>query len=279
MSHQSGPVSVHERAAWGEALVALSIEAGRAIEAVRRRDGRAHELKSDDSPVTQADLAANEILLRGLARLTPAIEVLSEEASNPFVAGHPPSRYWAVDPLDGTREFISGTGDYTVNVALIEQGMPTLGVVHAPATGDTWIGVSGQGAHILAAGGREARPIGVQRLQQGQAPAAVVSRTAGSHQVERMLGRLACGNRLKVGSSLKLCAVADGRAHLYPRVGTTCIWDLAAGQAVVLAAGGVMLDLKGMPLRFPDPSRLEVPGFVACGDQALADRAIAALRD
>jgi 3'(2'), 5'-bisphosphate nucleotidase len=289
MKRSSAPVSLQQRLAWSEVLLTLSIEAGQAIEAVRRRDGRAHRLKSDDSPVTQADLAANEILLKGLARLAPAIEVLSEEAHNPFRTGHPPAHppahYWAVDPLDGTREFISGSRDYTVNVALVEAGVPTLGVVHAPATGETWLGVAGwQAVYLPAHPGAhpdlgEATPIRVSSMAPGQLPAVVVSRTAGSPRIERMLAVLGCASRVPLGSSLKLCAVAQGRAHLYPRTGTTCIWDLAAGQAVLLAAGGVMLDLQARPLRFPDPTRLEIEGFVAAADEAIARRALNALTE
>lgn len=268
---------LNDRIALARALVAVAVEAGDAIRRIQAEGGAKRRLKADYSPVTDADLAADAVIEAALARLSPDIEVLSEERKSPFRPGHAPARYWAVDPLDGTREFLDGTGDYTVNIALIEAGVPTLGVVHAPASGRSWVGVAGHGAWAQDAGAGPA-PIVTCALPDGQRPTVVVSRTHDSSQLNAMLSRLVCGERLKVGSSLKLCAVADGRAHLYPRIGTTCIWDLAAGQAVLEAAGGTMLDLKGAPLRFPDPCDLEVPGFLACADRAMAAEALAALK-
>ena len=278
MNRPSAPVSLQQRMAWGEVLLTLSIEAGQAIEAVRRRDGRAHRLKSDDSPVTQADLAANEILLKGLARLAPAIEVLSEEAHNPFRTGHPPAHapahYWAVDPLDGTREFLARKDEFTVNIALVRDGVPVVGTVYAPAHDRLWIG--GRKAFEMRA--TPGQPMPARDLWRPahirasrSAARALVSRSHLLPEVHSFLARGPVAESVPMGSSLKFCIIASGEADMAPRFGPTMEWDTAAGDAVLRAAGGQTLGLDGRLLTYGhEASGFRNGNFVAIGDPTLA---------
>jgi 3'(2'), 5'-bisphosphate nucleotidase len=209
-------------------------------------------LKTDGSPVTAADQAAEDIILAGLAELTPDIPVIAEEATAkglaPEVAGR---RFWLVDPLDGTREFLSGNGEFTVNIALIEDGRPILGVVVAPALGQSY-GGSGLGTAFLADAAGE-RPIRVRAIPT-EGETVVGSRSHGDPvAMERFLaGRRVAGFR-PAGSSVKLCLIAQGEADLYPRFGPTMEWDIAAGHAVLCAAGGSVTTLEGGPFRYGKP--------------------------
>jgi len=211
--------------------------------------------KDDASPLTQADLAANAILLAALAELDPATPVISEESPRP--AGPAPARFWLVDPLDGTREFLSGNGEYTVNVALVDEGTPVLGVVHAPALERTYAAARGRGATRTDAHGT--RPIHVRR--EG-ALVVVASRSHRGAELEPFLAALPPHETVTAGSSLKLGLVADGTAQLYPRFGTTCWWDIAAGHAVAVEAGAQVVTFAGAPLRYAG-SDVRNPSF-AC---------------
>jgi 3'(2'), 5'-bisphosphate nucleotidase len=218
-------------------------------------------IKADGSPVTAADQAAEDIILPALRRLTPDIPVISEEESSkgfsPLVTG---ARFWLVDPLDGTKEFLNGNGEFTVNIALIEHGVPVLGVVVVPALGETYAG-AGPGSAVLedAAGERKiaVRPVPAEGLT------VVGSR---SHGNAAAMGAFLNGRKVAAfkaaGSSLKLCLIARGEADLYPRFGTTMEWDIAAGHAVLRAAGGTVQTLEGESLRYGKPEYRN-PHFVA----------------
>jgi 3'(2'), 5'-bisphosphate nucleotidase len=220
--------------------------------------------KTDASPVTAADEEAEEIILAGLRALAPDIPAISEEAfARGELSSHAPERFWLVDPLDGTKEFLKRNGEFTVNIALIDAGRPILGVVAAPALSLAYAG-AGPGTARLMQGGSE-RAIAVRK-----APAdgltVVASRSHGDPAaLDRYLqGRSVAATR-EAGSSLKFCIVAAGEADLYPRFGRTMEWDTAAGHAVLGAAGGVVRTLDGEELRYGKPG-FENPHFVASGE-------------
>jgi 3'(2'), 5'-bisphosphate nucleotidase len=221
-------------------------EAGEAILEIVRR-GFEVESKQDTSPVTEADRAAELIILAALARAAPGIPVIAEEE---VAAGRIPAHddtYFLVDPLDGTKEFIRGGEDYTVNIGLIEHGEPKLGVVFAPATGRLHGGCVGEGAWVDEGRGR----IAIATRARGEATTAVASKShlnqATMDYLEAAVGN--CGY-VSVGSSLKFCIVAEGKADIYPRAAPTSEWDTAAGHAVLLAAGGLVDGPDGEPLRY-----------------------------
>jgi 3'(2'), 5'-bisphosphate nucleotidase len=218
--------------------------------------------KDDRSPVTEADVRAEAVILRGLAGLTPGVPVVAEEA---VAAGQVPqtgTRFWLVDPLDGTKEFVSRNGEFTVNVALVEHGVPVLGVVLAPALDRLYSGVVGVGAWLQEAGGRRAV---ATRAVPPEGLTVVASRSHGdAAALQAFLSGRRVASQTNAGSSLKLCLVAAGQADVYPRLGRTMEWDIAAGHAVLSAAGGVVLDLGGAPLRYGKPG-FENPHFAAWG--------------
>ncbi|WP_240454244.1 3'(2'),5'-bisphosphate nucleotidase CysQ [Halomonas sp. NO4] len=246
--------------------------AGREVRAIQTR-GFAVQTKADDSPLTEADMAAHRALLSLLQEVAPELPVLSEESGEiPWKIRRKWSRYWLVDPLDGTKEFVSGSDEFTLNAALVETGVPVLGIVHAPAldggAGTTWVGEAGQGAFTLRAGMREA--IHVRPLPD---PAAQPWRVLGSrrHGLERLQAfrdALPAHTCDAVGSSLKFCRIAEGAADLHARFGPTSEWDTAAAQAVVTAAGGQVLDAHTLePLRYNQRESLENPDFVVCTER------------
>jgi 3'(2'), 5'-bisphosphate nucleotidase len=219
--------------------------------------------KADGSPVTVADQAAEDIILPALRALTPEIPVVSEEEASrglsPDVTG---ARFWLVDPLDGTREFLSGNGEFTVNIALIENGVPVLGVVVVPALGDTYAGAEPGTAILEDAAGE--RKIAV-RAAPAEGLVVVGSRSHGDAEaMAAFLGDRKVASFRAAGSSLKLCLIARGEADLYPRFGTTMEWDIAAGHAVLRAAGGRVEALDGGPFRYGKPGYRN-PHFVAFG--------------
>jgi 3'(2'), 5'-bisphosphate nucleotidase len=222
--------------------------------------------KTDESPLTEADLRSHDILLQGLRALTPDVPVLSEEDSDiAFEQRRHWKRYWLVDPLDGTKEFVSRNGEFTVNVALIEDHVPVLGVVHVPVTGTTYTGQAGVGAFRLV-DGEQAEQLHVRT------PAATPLRIVGSRShrgdsLDRFLPRLEPYEMVAVGSSLKFCLVAEGSADFYPRLGPTSEWDTAAAQAVVESAGGVVVTTDGERLRYNTKPELLNPHFLVFGDR------------
>jgi 3'(2'), 5'-bisphosphate nucleotidase len=243
-----------------ERIVALAVEAGRAILSVYESDFSV-DFKSDRSPLTDADRASHDVIFEGLRRLTPDVPVLSEEGrSIPYEERSAWSRLWLVDPLDGTKEFVKKNGEFTVNIALIEDHRTVWGVVHAPVLGVTYWGGAGLGAWRQK-GDEPPVPIRV-----APAPAdgltVVRSRSHPSPEADAYLAGLKVAESVNIGSSLKFCLVAEGRAHLYPRFGPTMEWDTAAGQAVVEGAGGLVREIHGRHLRYNRPS-LTNPGILA----------------
>jgi 3'(2'), 5'-bisphosphate nucleotidase len=227
-------------------LAEASREAGEAILEVVRR-GFDVESKKDSSPVTEADRAAELVILAALARVAPGVPVIAEEE---VAAGRIPAHddtYFLVDPLDGTKEFVRGGDDYTVNIGLIERGVPKLGVVFAPATGRLHGGCVGEGAWLDEGSGRTA----IRTRERGDAVTAVASKShlnqATIDYLEAAVGKC---DYVSVGSSLKFCIVAEGKADIYPRAAPTSEWDTAAGHAVLLAAGGLVDGTDGDTLRY-----------------------------
>jgi 3'(2'), 5'-bisphosphate nucleotidase len=220
-------------------------------------------LKADASPVTEADRAAEAVIEAGLRALDPAIPIVAEEAvaAGRVPAVEPCAAFWLVDPLDGTKEFLSRNGEFTVNVALVEHGEPILGVVAAPAVERSWWGIVGRGAWTRDA--RGARPIRV-RPRPAAGLLAVASRSHRDPETDAWLAARGITETISAGSSLKLCLVAEGRADVYPRFGRTMAWDIAAGPAVLAAAGGRVETVDGRPLRYGKPG-FENPPFIAWG--------------
>ena len=243
-----------------EALLTLSEEAGRAILGVY--DGPIKvTVKDDESPLTQADQAAHRVIEQALEQLTPQWPVVSEESSPERQQLRTQSPcYWLVDPLDGTKEFIQRNGEFTVNIALIRDGAPVFGVVHVPVLGVTYWGGAAIGAWRRCDRGVEA--IQVRQPLLGEPLTVVGSRSHSNAQTEAYLATLGSYELISVGSSLKFCLLAEGRAHLYPRLAPTCEWDTAAAQAVLEGAGGRVETLEGTPLRYSKADILN-PFFVA----------------
>ena len=221
--------------------------------------------KADSSPLTAADLRSHRLILEALRALTPGLPVLSEEGARlPYAERARWERYWLVDPLDGTREFLSRNGEFTVNIALIEAHQPSLGIVHVPVTDTSYGGIPGEGAW-RALGAAAQQPIHVR--QPAASPVRVVgSRSHRGDSLEGFLARLGSHELLAIGSSLKFCLVAEGAADVYPRLGPTSEWDTAAAQAVLVAAGGAVVQLDGEPLVYNTRDELLNPHFLACGD-------------
>ncbi len=251
-------------------MIALAGKAGDAIMAIYAK-AFGHELKDDKSPVTEADIAAEAIILAGLAQADPATPVISEEAA---AAGRIPDvggTFYLVDPLDGTREFIGRNGEFTVNIALIEDGRPALGVVYAPARERIYCGKRGLGAAMAKAGSSAAlstaqwRSIAVNARTEG-GWRVVASRSHRDERTEAFIAGLGESMIVAAGSSLKFCLVAAGEADVYPRFGRTMEWDTAAGQAVLEAAGGAVVTEDAVPLTYGKRQRgLDNPAFIAGG--------------
>ncbi len=248
-------------------VVRLALQAGEAILPFWRT-GVAVTAKADDSPVTAADLAAHQVLVEGLQALDPSIHVLSEEDANIAQAERATwERWWLVDPLDGTKEFIAGSEEFTVNVALVERGQVVFGVVSMPTNGRCWLGGKDLGAWRREADGT-GEAISVRTGPSGgQGVTVVASRRHSSPEQERLLAGLAEAvgelQLANIGSSLKFCLLAEGSADCYPRLAPTSQWDTAAAQGVLEGAGGVVLQLDGQPFSYPPRESLLNPFFLA----------------
>jgi 3'(2'), 5'-bisphosphate nucleotidase len=222
------------------------------------------EYKDDQSPLTAADKASHDIIVAGLKKLFPDIPVLSEEGRDiPWEVRKDWTRFWLVDPLDGTKEFIKRNGEFTVNIALVEGNAPVMGVVYVPARDRLYSGVAGEGAFVREGEG-DPSPIRVRAADSEAGLTVVMSRSHPSPELDEFLENIHVAEALAVGSSLKLCAVAEGKADLYPRLGPTMEWDTAAGQAVVQAAGGKVLRMDGTPLEYNKEELLN-PYFIVTG--------------
>ena len=243
-------------------LEPIARAAGDAILTIYRQPF-AVEYKQDESPLTAADQGAHEVIVQALARLAPDIPVLSEESdAETMQARLGWSRYWLVDPLDGTKEFVSRNGEFTVNIALIDHGRPVWGLVYAPVLDKLWYGGKEVGAWRVADGTHKA--IQTRPHEAGQAWRVVGSRNHLSQATLDYLAPLGEVELVSMGSSLKFCIIAEGGAELYPRLAPTCEWDTAAAQAVLEGAGGSVTQLDGTALAYNKPNILN-PWFVARG--------------
>lgn len=246
----------------------IALAAGREIMKVYGQSTFEVLSKLDDSPLTQADLAADQVIFDGLSSLIPQVPVWSEERPRPDASGS--GCFWLVDPLDGTKEFIKRNGEFTVNIALIERTLPVLGVIHAPALDESFVGVDGLGAFQSQMDNPFECPLQCNHPSVNKSPLRVVgSRSHVADQQTQWLRRLKEPYELEgVGSSLKFCRIAQGKAHVYLRHGATAQWDTAAGQAILESAGGTVLDSKGQRLSYGLDKNVINDEFIAAGPVA-----------
>ncbi|WFE72433.1 3'(2'),5'-bisphosphate nucleotidase CysQ [Halomonas sp. M1] len=246
-----------------EQVLGIAYKANEAIMSVYARSFSV-ELKADKSPLTEADQAAHNVIMQGLQALSLRLPILSEEDIAGFTGVDSESRYWLVDPLDGTKEFIKRNGEFTVNIALIQNGKPVLGVVTAPALDTAYLAAEGVGAFKIENGQRHA-------IQTAGKPApdkvwrVMGSRSHPSPDLAAWLDKLGRHQVQPMGSSLKFGVIAEGNADVYPRLGPTCLWDTAASHAILLQAGGRIETLQGEPLSYANPAEKLNPHFVAWG--------------
>jgi 3'(2'), 5'-bisphosphate nucleotidase len=266
------PIDRDAAAALMEPLTGLVIRAGAAILAINRASMKI-DSKVDGSPVTEADLAADRIINDGLARLIPGVPVLSEERADlakPLFEGS----FFLIDPLDGTKEFVAGRAEFTVNLALVTNGTPLLGIIGAPALGLIWRGLVGRGAERLTTndGTLVAEPIHTRPFPQAGNPWIVaVSRSHGDPRTDAFIDGMPGARREMLGSAVKFGRVAEGAADIYPRLAPTHEWDVAAGHAIVTAAGGRITDAQGADLKFGKGGKdFIVSAFIAWGDPSAA---------
>jgi 3'(2'),5'-bisphosphate nucleotidase len=253
-------------------LVEIALDAGEIVLSVYKSDGFDARAKADGSPVTEADAAAEALILARLQALEPNTPIVAEEQA---AAGHIPvtaARFFLVDPLDGTKEFLNRNGDFTINIALIEHGEPVCGVVYAPAHGLIYAGQCGSGARMASVTDRAPGAWRQIEVRQPEAAglAVVASRSHMSAETSEFVARFAVADLVSAGSSLKFCRVAAGEADLYPRLGRTMEWDTAAGDAILRAAGGRVCTLDGQTLGYGKRNQdtdvdYANPWFVATG--------------
>jgi 3'(2'), 5'-bisphosphate nucleotidase len=251
--------------------VAAAIEAGDVILAIRKR-GVSVASKADLSPVTDADRAAEKIICERLEQVAPAVPTIGEEAVYEGRVPATDGAFFLVDPLDGTREFVAGGNDFTVNIGLVRDGAPLIGVIYLPASGHLFAGTVGEGAWratVVNGALTERRPIHTRVAPDGTVDV-VASRSHRTPETEAFIAQYRVGKVVHRGSSLKFCAVAEGKADLYPRMGTTMQWDTAAGDAILRAAGGRVVTLDGKPLTYgatdaSGPDAFRNPWFIATG--------------
>lgn len=247
-----------------EDILNIAKAAGREILTIYQQKNPLIQVKADQTPVTEADLIANQIICDGLNKIS-SWPILSEESTClPFSERQKWQRYWLIDPLDGTKEFIQKTDEFTINIALIEKNQPILGVIYAPALQLCYFASANQGAF------KQEKEQSIQKIQtrsyHPQATSIVASRRHGLGQLQIFLSKLGDHTIVQRGSALKCCVVAEGTADVYPRFGPTSEWDIAAGQCILEAAGGAILDFSGHPLCYNLKESLENPPFLALGD-------------
>ena len=260
-------------------IVSIAKQAGSAIMEIYAVPDMAVSSKADHSPLTAADLASHRIICASLGKLTPTYPVLSEESSEISAAQRMAwKKYWLVDPLDGTKEFIKRNGEFTVNIALIENGEPILGVVYAPVLDVCYYAERGSGAYVQR-GAAKAQPIKVKAHATGKSIKVVASRSHSDARTEALLKQLGDCETISMGSSLKLCLVAEGAAHFYPRLGPTMEWDTAAAHAVVNEAGGTVCDAVTRELHYNKTDLHNPEFFVFAKSDMTCKQAVKALND
>jgi len=261
-----------------DAMTAISLTA---VEAIRHAQGEGKvRIKADGSPVTAADEAAEAVIRDGLARLDQALPVISEERAESECPRIGDASFILVDPLDGTREFVAGRNEYTINIGLVSDGAPLLGVITAPALGFIWRGIVGGGAERLEfSSGKASLPQAIHtRPRPTDELLVMVSRSHLDPQTQDYLDSLSSARSIACGSALKFCRLAEGAADLYPRLAPTRDWDVAAGHAILAAAGGGVAAPDGAPLLYGSPG-LRIPAFLAWGDAQSAPEIRSTVRD
>jgi 3'(2'), 5'-bisphosphate nucleotidase len=255
-----------------EELTAIAVRAADTILRIRESSFNVRE-KADASPVTEADHAAEEIILARLSRLLPGIEIISEEAHSRIAAPKPAGAFVLVDPLDGTREFVAGRDEFTVNIALVENGVPQTGIIAAPARGVLWRGAAGRAEKMQIAAGNISKAERISSRRLDRPKCVLMSRSHLDAATDALVKRWPDIETLKAGSSLKFGLIADGTADLYPRLGPVCEWDIAAGHALVVAAGGCVFTPDGGEISYGGAEKnFIVPGFVAWANPACRDQ-------
>ena len=271
------PGSDSTQASLALAFAQAAVSAGALIMDVYRRDFRMR-IKSDASPVCEADERSEDLILQELAKACPDIPVVAEESVSQGRVPALKREFLLVDPLDGTREFANRNGEFTVNIALIRDGAPVLGALYAPAFGRLWLSTGATAYACDVPAGDRVPPLGgMRRIHvrglQGHAPVAAVSRSHLNHETQALMARLGAQDMRQAGSAMKFCLIAEGRADVYPRIGPTMEWDIAAGDAVLRAAGGLVTLLDGTPLQYGRVDKgFASPDFVAFGDRSLVAR-------
>jgi 3'(2'), 5'-bisphosphate nucleotidase len=251
---------------WMPDLLDIVFEAGHAVMSVYR-SGQSHvQTKADLSPLTDADRAAHMLLAKALPKLQPHTAVVSEEDADSLKHRHASGQFWLIDPLDGTKEFLARSGEFTVNVALVEDGKALLGVVYAPALNQMYWGGAAHGSWRKW-DQQAAQTVRVSPKLVGSLCRVVASKSHMNDDTREWIKRLGPTQLVQAGSSLKFCRLAEGAADVYPRMGPTCEWDTAAAQAVLEGAGGGVMDLQGFALRYGKANVLN-PAFVAVGDKS-----------
>lgn len=229
-------------------------------------------LKPDQSPVTAVDEASETVILQGLTQILPKMPVVAEESASAAAPANLTGSFVIVDPLDGTREFLAGRDEFTINLAIVTRGLPVAGIIAAPKQGQLWRGVIGHGAERLRLSGGSSGPAeAISTRPWPDAPVAVVSRSHMDAATDKFVSALGPTTRVPCGSAIKFCHIAEGTADIYPRLATTCEWDVAAGHALVVAAGGLVTAPLGIPLTYGRAAEnFRVPAFVAWGDPGKA---------
>ena len=243
-------------------VVNIAIGAGKDILKIYQQDSFDQQLKLDKSPLTEADIASHNLITSQLQKITPNVPILSEESKKiPWNVRKSWSMYWLIDPLDGTKEFIKKNGEFTVNIALIHKNDPIIGVVHAPVLGKTWVGERGKPAVKIGQG--IITTIKTVPYIKKEICKVVASRSHTGDSLHKFLQGLGGYQLIPIGSSIKLCLVAEGEAHIYPRLGLTSEWDTAAAHAVVNSAGGEVLEFETkIPLKYNTKDSLLNPYFI-----------------
>ena len=240
----------------------IAEEAGQAILQFYQQDDFEIQIKSDQSPLTQADLASHDIISKSLKKLTPEIPILSEEGEQ---LEADVETFWCVDPLDGTKEFIKRNGEFTVNIALIEHHQPVLGVIHIPVANETFMAMKGDGAKKIK--DHQIQPLSKQQNQTRQPPIFAVSRSHLNQATQDFIKQHQ-GVTIAAGSSIKLTMLAEGLADAYPRFGPTSLWDMAAGHAILKETGGEIFALDDQPLVY-NINQILNPDLIAVRDKNL----------